>query len=50
MKKIEAYKAFPLIAWFLVLGFAYYAYYLTSFLETETQMLSETISAKNEAI
>jgi hypothetical protein len=50
MKKLEAYKAFPIIAWFLVLGFSYYAYYLTSFLNAETQVLSETIATRNDSL
>jgi len=41
MKKLEAYKAFPIVAWFVIIGFAYFVYTLTTDLEDEATFISE---------
>lgn len=41
MKRLDAYRAFPIVAWVLVLGFAFYVYTLTTVLETATPALAE---------
>lgn len=50
MKKLEAYKAFPIIAWFVIIGFAYFVYTLTNDLDDEATLISEQTLQTQAAI
>ena len=50
MKKLEAYKIFPYVAWILVIGFALYVFSLATELQATTSNLSEDTSYLENAI
>jgi len=50
MKRLEAYKMFPLVAWVLVLGFSYYVYFLATALADDQSNLSQERINTEEAL
>ena len=50
MRKLEVYKVFPVVFLFLILGFIFYAYMLSTDIEDDESLLSNNAKATEAAL